>query len=453
MASLLTRVNHFAAMLNDKPKVVPSGIVVKITGLIIEASGCSAPIGSYCRVVCNQQTSFLVQVVGFANNILYLMPTDDLHGAAPGAKVFALNSYPKAPVTNNLLGRVLDGNGQPIDGKGPIVTDEYRDIKSKPINPLTRTKINHPLDVGVRAINALLTVGKGQRIGLLAGSGVGKSNLLGMMTKFSSADVVVIGLIGERGREVKEFIENILGAQGMKKAVVIASPADSPPLQRITGAQIVHTIAEHFRDQGLQVLLLFDSLTRYAQAQRELGLSLGEPPTTKGYPPSVFFKIPQLIERAGTGGQRGGSITGFYTVLAEGDDTNDPIVDAARAILDGHIVLSRKLAEIGHFPAIDLATSISRIMPDVVTTEHISQALKFKKIYAKYRDNEDLINIGAYEKGQDSEIDFAINKKVEIDDFLTQNMNESFNLNDSIENLNQILAQNQIQPVDDNARE
>jgi flagellum-specific ATP synthase len=338
-------------------------------------------------------------------------------------------------VGENLLGRVIDGAGRPLDGKGVIQADERRPLTGKVFNPLMRSPIRETLDVGVRSINALLSVGRGQRLGLFAGSGVGKSVLLGMMTKYTTADVVVVGLIGERGREVKEFIENILGEEGMRRAVVVAVPADNPPLRRMHGAMLATSIAEYFRDQGRQVLLLMDSLTRFAQAQREIALAINEPPATKGYPPSVFAKLPQLVERAGNGVRGGGSITAFYTVLAEGDDQNDPIADAARAILDGHVVLSRQLAEMGQYPAIDIEASVSRAMNDITEPEHQEAARAFKQLYSIYRQNKDLISVGAYEKGNDERIDTAIAAMPSLWSFLQQDMHTPVSLEESLDEL------------------
>ena len=329
---------------------------------------------------------------------------------------------------------MLDGAGQPLDGRGPIQAERRVALTGRPINPLARAPIQEPLDVGVRAINALLSVGRGQRMGLFAGSGVGKSVLLGMMTRYTNADVIVVGLIGERGREVKEFVQNILGEEGLARAVVVATPADNSPLMRMHGAMLATSVAEYFRDQGKQVLLLMDSLTRFAQAQREIALAIGEPPATKGYPPSVFAKLPQLVERAGTG-DRGGSITAFYTVLAEGDDQNDPIADAARAILDGHVVLSRELADAGHYPAIDVEASISRVMVDIVAPEHERAARRFKQVYSSYRQNRDLISVGAYQRGSDARIDEAIAMYPRLSAFLQQNMREQQSWNDSLAGL------------------
>ena len=350
-----------------------------------------------------------------------------------------------------LLGRVIDGRGRPLDGNGPVQTRLRMPLEGREINPLSRTPIREPLDVGVRAINALTSIGRGQRMGLFAGSGVGKSVLLGMMTKYTDADIVVVGLIGERGREVREFVQEILGVEGLKKSVVVAAPADSSPLMRIHGAMQATSIAEYYRDQGKNVLLLMDSLTRFAQAQREISLAIGEPPATKGYPPSVFARLPQLVERAGNGDNSGGgSITAFYTVLVEGDDHNDPIADAARAILDGHIVLSRQLAESGLYPAIDIEASISRLAPQIMHIDNQQRVHFFRKNYSLYQQNRDLINVGAYQQGSDVEIDRAIGMHPEIIKFLSQDMSQAVSLNESYTQLQQLVERYTLQPVQSN---
>ncbi len=426
----------------EAPKLVVEGKLTRMVGLTLEAVGCQAPIGARCIVKGPQESDVEAEVVGFAGEKLFLMPTGNIRGLTPNAKVIPTDKVYDVPVGKGLLGRVLSGTGEPLDGLGKLQCSQRQPIYGRVINPLMRTPIRQPLDVGVRAINSLMTVGRGQRMGLFAGSGVGKSVLLGMMTRFTNADVIVVGLIGERGREVKEFIENILGPQGLSRAVVVASPADDAPVVRLHGAALATSIAEYFRDQGLNVLLLMDSLTRYAQAQREIALAIGEPPATKGYPPSVFAKIPQLVERAGNGEEQGGSITAFYTVLAEGDDTNDPISDAARAILDGHVVLSRELAEAGHYPAIDVEASISRAMTEIVTPEHLKSAQRFKQVYSKYQQQRDLISVGAYQKGSDSATDEAISLYPTLVKFLQQGMNDAVNINSSIE-----LLQSALNPV------
>jgi flagellum-specific ATP synthase len=411
------------------------GKLTRMVGLTLEAVGCRAAIGGQCDIISSSGSRIEAEVVGFSGESLYLMPTEDIRGLEQDARVVPTGRVCEALVGEELLGRVIDGAGLPLDGKGPIHTDARRPLTGKTFNPLTRTPISEPLDVGVRAINALLSVGRGQRLGLFAGSGVGKSVLLGMMTRYTNADITVVGLIGERGREVKEFVEKILGEEGMARAVVVAVPADHPPLRRIHGAMLATSIAEHFRDQGLQVLLLMDSLTRFAQAQREIALAIHEPPATKGYPPSVFAKMPQLVERAGNGEKGGGSITGFYTVLTEGDDQNDPIADASRAILDGHIVLSRQLAEMGHYPAVDIEASISRAMNEITSIDHQEAARAFKHLYSIYQQNRDLISVGAYERGTDERIDAAIDAIPTLESFLRQDMHTPVSLEQSIEGL------------------
>ncbi|MCX7180230.1 MAG: FliI/YscN family ATPase, partial [Proteobacteria bacterium] len=336
--------------------------------------------------------------------------------------------------------RVLDGNGRPLDGRGPIETKQSRSLQGSSVNPLSRAPISRSLDVGVRAINSLLTVGRGQRLGLFAGSGLGKSVLLGMMARYTEAEVIVVGLIGERGREVKEFIEDILGKEGMRRSVVVAAPADTNPLMRLQGASYATAIAEEFRDQGRQVLLIMDSLTRYAMAQREIALAIGEPPVTRGYPPSVFARLPQLVERAGNGTEGGGSITAFYTVLAEGDDQQDPIAEAARAILDGHIVLSRHLADAGHYPAIDIEQSISRAMTNLITPPHLAHVRQFKLLYSRYQRSRDLIAVGAYASGSDPVLDQAILLHPLLERFLQQDLHERANYPESLSKLNQLFS-------------
>lgn len=401
--------------------VVASGKLVRGIGLTLEAVGCQMPVGSQC-LIQTMEGEIEAEVVGFAENITYLMPTEAVKGIVPGSRVQPLSREQGLAVGMELLGRVVDGNGQPLDGLGPIKAEKRVPLSRPPMNPLLRKPITQPLDVGVRAINSIVTVGLGQRMGLFAGSGVGKSVLMGMMTRGTAADVVVVGLVGERGREVKEFIQDILGEEERAKSVVVAAPADTSPLMRLKGCETAVTIAEYFRDKGLNVLLLIDSLTRYAMAQREIALAVGEPPATKGYPPSVFARLPALVERAGNGSENQGSITAFYTVLTEGDDLQDPIADAARAILDGHIVLSRDLADSGHYPAIDIESSISRVMPMVVPEEHIQGARRIRQVYSNYQRNRDLISIGAYSKGTDPRIDLAINAEPAINAFLQQGM-------------------------------
>ncbi len=419
----------------DRPTLIVEGRLVRMVGLTLEAVGCHAPIGSRCLVEGPEGQDIEAEVVGFSGEKLYLMPTGRLHGIVPNARVVPTDKAYDVAVGPELLGRVLDGAGNPLDGKGPLHTSERVPLTGRVINPLARQPICEKLDVGIRAINALLSVGRGQRMGLFAGSGVGKSVLLGMMTKYTTADVIVVGLIGERGREVKDFIDNILGEDGMSRSVVVASPADDAPIMRLHGATLATRIAEYFRDQGLNVLLLMDSLTRFAQAQREIALAIGEPPATKGYPPSVFAKIPQLVERAGNGDTGGGSITAFYTVLTEGDDQQDPIADAARAILDGHIVLSRELADSGHYPAIDVEASISRAMTEITTPDHQGATRQFKQWYSTYRRNRDLISVGAYKPGSDTQVDEAVALYPRLTEFLQQGIDEAVSLSDSINEL------------------
>nr|WP_236725599.1 flagellar protein export ATPase FliI [Solemya pervernicosa gill symbiont] len=417
------------------------GRLTRMVGLTLEAVGCQAPIGARCLVESSSGEDVEAEVVGFAGEKLYLMPIGDVRGVVPSAKVIPTADVCEAKVGEGLLGRVIDGAGTPLDGKGPIDHTTHTPLTGKSINPLSRQPIHEPLDVGVRAINSMLTVGRGQRMGLFAGSGVGKSVLLGMMTRYTNADVIVVGLIGERGREVKEFVQNILGDEGMARSVVVASPADNTPLMRLHGAMLATSVAEYFRDQGKQVLLLMDSLTRFAQAQREIALAIGEPPATKGYPPSVFAKLPHLVERAGNGEEGGGSITAFYTVLTEGDDHNDPIADAARAILDGHVVLSRAIAETGHYPAIDIEASISRVMTEIIDPEHLNSARRFKQILSTFRQNQDLISVGAYQRGTNEQIDQAIDYNPRLLAFLQQDIRQSHPLPESIEGLKSLMAQ------------
>ncbi|RYZ09972.1 MAG: FliI/YscN family ATPase, partial [Comamonadaceae bacterium] len=409
------------------------------------------PVGSQCLVRMGNQAPVLAEVVGFSDQRAYLMPAGDVHGLSSGASVMPAPPYVpiprlgeperdvtarvgvlRLPLGTGLLGRVVDPQGTPLDHQGPLGDVSAEPLDRQPINAMDRDPVREPLDTGVRAINALLTVGRGQRIGLFAGSGVGKSVLLGMMARYTEADVIVVGLIGERGREVKEFVEDILGPEGRARSVVVAAPADAPPLLRMQGAAYATAVAEYFRDRGQHVLLLMDSLTRYAMAQREIALAIGEPPATKGYPPSCFAKLPQLVERSGNGLNGVGSITAFYTVLSEGDDQQDPIADAARAILDGHIVLSRALAEEAHFPAIDVEQSASRVMHNVASREHTECARRFRATYARYRQSRDLVRLGAYAAGSDPALDDAIRLQPGMTAFLQQDMHEGAALGASI---------------------
>lgn len=437
--SLTERLQGYLTKVPPAPTPVVTGRLTRVVGLTLEAVGCPMSLGDRCVIEISHDKFVEAEVVGFAEQHLYLMPLNPIEGLRPGARVIPISGAGNIPVGMGMLGRVLNGAGEPLDGKGPIDAETQIGMVGPVINPLHRAPIRQPLDVGIRAINAMLTVGIGQRIGLFAGTGVGKSMLLGMMTRFTTAEIIVVGLIGERGREVKEFIDDILGPEGLTRSVVVASPADDSPLMRLRAAMLTTRIAEYFRDQGKSVLLLMDSLTRYAQAQREIALAVGEPPATKGYPPSVFAKIPQLVERTGNGLPGGGSITAFYTVLSEGDDQQDPIADAARGVLDGHIVLSRRLAEEGHYPAIDVEASISRVMPQVVAHEHLKAAQRFKQLYARYEQTRDLLSVGAYTPGADPETDLAIDRYPHMRAFLRQDLNEQAAFNDCAERLQALL--------------
>ncbi len=436
----LKKLQSYTQRLSEAPGLVVEGKLVRMVGLTLEAEGCRAAIGSLCQIESKAGQKIGAEVVGFSGSRLFLMPTGNTQGLEAGCRVIPLAKNSLANVGFSLLGRVLDGAGNALDNKGPLNTEEKSSLNGKSINPLSRKPIRDSLDVGVRAINAILSIGRGQRLGLFAGTGVGKSVLLGMMTRYTRADVVIVGLIGERGREVNEFVLKTLGEEGMRKTVVVASPADDSPLMRVHGAMLATSIAEFFRDQGLDVLLLMDSLTRFAQAHREIALAIDEPPATKGYPPSVFAKLPHLVERAGNADEGGGSITAFYTVLVEGDDDNDPIADAARGVLDGHIVLSRELAESGHFPAIDIEASISRVMPDIIGPRHMGMTRKLRQLYSLYQQNKDLISVGAYQQGTDSEIDEAIDKKASILAFLQQDMGEAVDMSRSLRELEVLLG-------------
>ncbi|MFY7975936.1 MAG: flagellar protein export ATPase FliI [Rubrivivax sp.] len=449
---LARRAGHWQHFLDDvqartrhDPPLDTEGTLLRVTGLVLEAAGVRVPVGSVCEIHGDGQAPVLAEVVGFNGDRAFLMPTGEVHGLASGARVVPrpLPQLPLAfaapvhhpwrrsedrgmhlPMGDGLLGRVVDSHGQPLDRGGPVLNVRAEPMARRPINAMDRDPVRQPLDTGVRAINALLTVGRGQRLGLFAGTGVGKSVLLGMMARYTRADVIVVGLIGERGREVKEFIEDILGEAGRERSVVVAAPADAPPLMRLQGAGYATAIAEHFRDRGQHVLLLMDSLTRYAMAQREIALAIGEPPATKGYPPSVFAKLPALVERSGNGLNGIGSITAFYTVLTEGDDPQDPIADAARGILDGHIVLSRELAESGHYPAIDVEKSVSRVMTNVAPRDQVQQARRIRQWLAKLSRARDLIQLGAYQQGQDADLDTAIRQQPQILALLQQDMHE-----------------------------
>jgi flagellum-specific ATP synthase len=438
--SLAERLQQFGHRAERLPLPPVEGRLTRMVGLMLEARGCQASVGDRCSLISPSGANTEAEVVGFAEEKLLLMPTGALEGLDPRTRVVPFRRGGSAAIGDALLGRIVDGSGEPLDGRGPLVGTRARPMTAGNINPLDREPIHEPLDVGVRAINATLTVGRGQRIGLFAGSGVGKSVLLGMMARFTSAEIIVVGLIGERGREVKEFVERILGPEDRKRAVVVAAPADLSPLMRLQGAMYATAVAEYFRDQGKSVLLLMDSLTRFAQAQREIGLAVGEAPATKGYPPSVFAKLPQLVERAGNGSAGGGSITAFYTVLTEGDDQQDPIADAARAILDGHIVLSRRIAESGHYPAIDIEASISRVMQEIVPLEHSDLARKLRELIATYNQSRELVNLGAWKPGANPTLDQAVALWPRIQALLAQRPHERAGFDDSINELFDLLA-------------
>ncbi len=425
-------------ILNEDDFLKIYGRVTNVTGIVIEGVGPGVSIGSVCAIINERDEAVYAEVVGFKGNKVLLMPFTDIKGLTPNCLIYASKGLTNIKVGEGLLGRVIDALGNPIDGKGDIVFEDSISLYHDPINPLERKRIKEPLDVGIKSINGLLTIGKGQRMGILAGSGVGKSTLIGMMARYTKADINVIALVGERGREVKEFLEKDLGEEGLARSVVVAVTSDNSPLLRMRGAFVATSIAEYFREQGKDVLLMMDSITRFAMAQREIGLAIGEPPTTKGYTPSVFSTLPKLLERAGNSSSEG-SLTAIYTVLVEGDDMNEPIADATRAILDGHIVLSRQLAAQNHYPCIDILNSKSRVMNDVVTEEHKELSNKLISTYAIYKESEDLINIGAYSKGSNPKIDFAISKIDNINDFLKQRIEESFTLEETVEEMKKFL--------------
>lgn len=409
-----------------------NGRVSKVVGLVIEGYSPSSSVGDICEINSKRgDTSIKARVVGFRDDKALFMPMGEIGGLSAGSIIVSKGEKAVCRISDSLLGRVIDGLGNPIDGKGPIADAEEYPTYSKPINPLMRKRIREPLDLGVKAMNGLLTCGKGQRIGIMAGSGVGKSVLMGMMARYTSADINVIALIGERGREVVEFIEKDLGAEGLTRSVVVVATSDQPPLVRSSGAFTATAIAEYFRDKGKDVLLMMDSVTRFAMAQREIGLAIGEPPTTRGYTPSVFALLPKLLERAGTC-EGDGSITGLYTVLVEGDDMNEPIADSVRSILDGHIVLSREIAARGHYPAIDVLGSASRVMIDIVSGAHRKAAQRLVSVLAEYRKAEDLINIGAYKAGSNPQVDYAMKKIGEINSYLMQDISEKVGLEESV---------------------
>ena len=423
-------------------KTVPfeySGAVEEVIGFSIRAQGPAVSRGDLCYIETGDDARLLqAEVVGFDDRSVFLMPLGDMHGLRPGARIYSQHEPLSVKVGDQLMGRVLDGLGNPRDGKGDILTNVRSSVRNTPPDPLKRKRITEPLTTGVRAIDALVTVGRGQRMGIFSGSGVGKSTLMGMIARYTNADVAVIGLVGERGREVREFIEKDLGEEGLKKSVVVVETGDSPAMLRINAAMVATTIAEYFRDQGKDVLLMMDSVTRVAMALREVYLTTGEPPATKGYPPSVFSFLPGLLERSGPAEK--GTITGFYTVLVEADDFNEPVSDTVRSILDGHIMLSRHLAHMNHYPAIDVLQSISRVLNDITDEEHKYCIQKIREILASYREAEDLINIGAYVKGSNPRIDVAITKINEVNKFLRQGIAEGPPFSESIRALKDIVS-------------
>ena len=423
------------------PQPQRSGTLVRLVGMTLEARGVMAPLGACCEVIGRHGHRVEAEVVGFNDKVLFLMPFTEPAGVGPGDMVRVVSNSSLVSLGPELLGRVIDGRCQPLDGKPAPVCKDLLSLLGRPINPMERGPINKILDVGVKAINGILTLGRGQRLGLIAGSGVGKSVLLGMLTRFTKADIVIIGLIGERGREVQAFIQESLGEEGLAKSVVIAAPANVSPVLRLKATHLTHVIAEYFRDQGKDVLMLCDSLTRVAHAQREIGLAIGEPPTAKGYPPSVFGLLPNLIERGGVGRHGHGSITAIYTVLAEGDDAADPIVDIARASLDGQVMLSRKLADSAHYPAIDLTGSISRLMQTLLSSEDLRLSNKLRRLWSLYQQNVDLIQVGAYEHGSNPELDEAIRLNDRIVNFLRQDMHISQDYDVTRAQLRELLNQ------------
>lgn len=438
MSKIFDPTNYLSAIYNaDTMKL--NGRITQIIGLVIESQGPHVNLGELCYIhPRNLGEPIPAEVVGFRENRVLLMPIGELQGIGPGCEVVSAHRTLKVSVGRQLLGRILDGLGNPIDGKGPLISNTQYPLTATPPPPLTRRRISEGLGVGVRAIDSLLTLGRGQRVGIMAGSGVGKSTLLGMIARNTEADISVIALIGERGREVREFIERDLGEEGLKRSVVVVATSDQPALVRLKGAMTATAIAEYFRDQGMDVMLMMDSVTRFAMAQREVGLTVGEPPATRGYTPSVFALLPKLLERSGTGER--GSITGIYTVLVDGDDMNEPIADAVRSILDGHIVLTRSLAAQNHYPAIDVLASVSRVMTEIADKEHIQCAQRMRTLLATYREAEDLINIGAYAHGSNPTIDQAITAISGIKSFLQQEIDENTPIAETIERLKMLVA-------------
>ena len=431
--------SKYTQIIKETDTIRNTGHVERIIGLTIESVGPDVRFGDVCRIETGGDDFIYAEVVGFrSKNTPILMPIGDMRGVVPGAEVMSVGSALMVPVGEELLGRVIDGIGRPMDGKGPIFTKQKYPVDGKPINPLERRVIEKPLSTGIRAIDSLMTVGRGQRIGIFSGSGVGKSTVMCMITRYTDADVNVIALIGERGREVKDFVQKELGPDGLKRSVVVVATSDQPPMMRIRGAYLAHTVAEYFRDQGKDVNLMLDSITRFAMAQREVGLAAGEPSAQRGYPPSVFSLLPLMLERSGT--SQKGSITGFYTVLVEADDMNDPIGDAVRGILDGHIVLDRSLANKGHYPAIDVLSSLSRCMKDVITKEHGVFARQMRELLAAYKDVEDMVMLGTYVRGSNPVADRAITMIHDLNGFLRQGIMEKSSLSTTVERLSQLLG-------------
>ncbi|MBL4889754.1 MAG: FliI/YscN family ATPase [Candidatus Lindowbacteria bacterium] len=438
-------VNNLIEKIKTSDSVKPGGVVVRAIGLTVEATGPQAPVGDVCSIRPSQTTKdrnehgeILAEVVGFKEGKTILMPIGDTTGVAPGDSVVSIGKPLETPVGYELLGRVLDGLGNPIDGKGSLLECERASVFREPTDSLKRPRIQEVLPLGIKAIDGLLTIGRGQRVGIFSGSGVGKSTLLGMMSRFTEADIAVIALVGERGREVRDFIERELGEEGLKRAVVVVATSDQPPLMRIRAAYTATTISEYFRDQGRDVLLMMDSVTRFCRAMREVGLSVGETPGQRSYPPSVFSTLPKLLERAGTSER--GSITGLYTVLVDADDMNEPVADNVRGILDGHIVLSRDLAHRNHYPAIDILQSISRLMTEIVDEDQLNAAGHIKELMAEYENVRDMINLGAYVEGADPKVDEARRKMPAIENFLRQRMNERFDRETTLKQLLEAVA-------------
>lgn len=435
-APVLSKYSHALSRVNS---IRLNGRVSRIIGVLVESTGPAACMGEICEIYPNRfDAPMLAEVVGFHDERVMLMPFGEIGDLGKGAEVVATGRPLQIPLSSGLTGRVLDGLGRPLDGKPAVQAQGFASILREPPHPLERERITQPIALGVRAIDGLITCGAGQRVGIFAGSGVGKSTLLGMIARNTDADINVIGLIGERGREVREFIERDLGPEGLARSVVVVATSDQVSVQRLRGAQVATTIAEYFRDQGKRVLLMLDSVTRIAWAQREIGLASGEPPTTRGYTPSVFAMLPKLLERAGT--SSAGSITGLYTVLVDGDDMNEPVADSVRSILDGHIVLSRKLAQQNHYPAVDVLASVSRVMPDITSGEHRQAAGRLRRLLAAYRDNEDLITIGAYVAGANPEVDEAISMRGPVNALLRQKVEEPAAFDETVQRIQQIAS-------------